>query len=287
MKPIFKNHNNVIIIVANDNYCNQAKSLFYSLYNNDWHGDYLLITDNSMSEDNIKSFEKKKINVRVYDDFINYSKFNKIGKHNGSNILYQKLYIFDTFIKNWEIILYLDCDIIVQKNIKNLLNFDKNYIDNENIYVDKESKTNYNTKLGLFSQFNISDDKNLPYYHYNNNHVLTLKKELEKKYNMLESNFNTGCILFNSNIIKNDTIQKLKELSEKYYCISRNADQGIINIYFYKKWKQLPQTFIKYKKTKDINIDKCNLIHTLGGNRAPWKENNLYYKQWKNNLHKF
>jgi len=87
------------------------------------------------------------------------------------------------------------------------------------------------------------------YFRWNLSHQFDLKnepeivKKLYDNFDMnIKDNFQATMMLFDSNIILEDTVSKLKELSDTYP-ISVAVDQGTFNLYFLcirKIWKLMP-----------------------------------------------
>ena len=69
---------------------------------------------------------------------------------------------------------------------------------------------------------------------------LLLKKLEERRVCLNEKVFNSGVFVFKTGIIKKNTFDKLMEILYSFSEEILLADQPVLNICFYKKWKSLP-----------------------------------------------
>jgi lipopolysaccharide biosynthesis glycosyltransferase len=255
-----KNEKNILVTLADRNYVDLAKQLFSSVYfNAGWTGDYMLLAHN-IPEKEINWFQKRGILVKKCEPLY----YKKLIKGYSSTIL-SKFYLFAEEMKKWQNIIYLDADIIVRANLDDLAKV-----------------------KGFAAVLDLQFPKLL--------FQLKSSKELFKefsRYNLDEPPFNSGVLAFSTNIIEKDTFSKLKEFFKKYGKYSRFPDQGIFNLFFYKKWKKLPliyninpeylfKIFLKLKRVDAI------ILHFTGGSRKHSKaltsDKYQFYKEWKYNL---
>ena len=243
--------------LADKNYVEQAKQLFSSVYwNAGWDGDYMLLC-HGIPEKELKWFRNKGILVKKC---MPLKGFNLV---NLPIIVYAKFYLFTEEFKKWETILYLDSDIIVKKSL--------NYI--------KKLKGFWAAKDILNP--NISDQFGKIKLYSNAFRGFTDKYELSKMA------FNAGVFIFDSKIINNKTYPELLLLSEKYSNATRYNEQGILNLYFYDKWKKLPVTFNVFANmtANELKRHSATIIHFTGP-KKPWAEKKGFYNEWKKNLQK-
>ncbi len=103
----------------------------------------------------------------------------------------------------------------------------------------------------------------------------------------------SGVMVFSSDIIKSDMTDKVRSLLYQFGSITKYGDQGIQNLYFYKKWQPLPlyyNTFPAYVQDKfhlPFPSIKATILHFAdeGEQNKPWDTHNYFYKEWKHNLH--
>ena len=120
--------NEVVVLVADKNYKEHAKSLFVNIKKEgQWDGDYCLLTN--MVEDEYREFVDKGIYVKQI---------------NMSNPFYVKFSVFDSFFKQWKKVMYLDCDILINESLSKIQNLDE-----VDMYCDGEK----NTVRDLFSMW--------------------------------------------------------------------------------------------------------------------------------------
>lgn len=175
--------------------------------------------------------------VYFYTDDLKYYNFNKLKEYNiilkhfddikftkstlellkktwraDKLIQYHKCYLFNIFFKQWDKILYLDSKTKVLKDINSFfdINCDNKLIANSDTYPTNKWK--------LDVQFEKDLNKDL-------------YKKLEEEFNLNCDYFQTGVMLFDTNIINNNTFNDLINMINKYP-ISRTNEQGIMNLYF-------------------------------------------------------
>jgi len=255
---------NLVVTLADENYIEQAKQLFSSVYwNAGWKGDYMLLA-HEIPEKKLKWFRDKGILVKKCKPLNN----KKSEKH---SVYLSKLYLFTSEFKKWENIVYLDSDIIVCGPLNELIKI-KGFAAKKK---KKISKMFINT---LFTKIESVNKKTL--------------NQLKKNYNLKKRGFNSGVMVFCTDIIKKNAFSKLKELYKVYKEIRIHKDQGILNLFFYEKWAKLPLTFnwryhyigfsIFNKKPKSAI---SRIIH-FAGNTKPWNSKCSFYNEWKDNLKK-
>lgn len=151
-------------------------------------------------------------NIKFSEDFLNIQKkldrpplwFNKIFQ-------FHKFHLFNTFFKQWNYILYLDCKITIFKDISPIIN----QITENTLLAHSDAYPYYNRNLD--DQF----DKSFTEYFNNLNNI----------YNLNIDYFQTTIMLYDTSIINNDTYDNLYNLLIEYP-ISKTNDQGIIALYF-------------------------------------------------------
>lgn len=140
-----------------------------------------------------------------------------------------KLHLFNTFFKKWSYIFYLDCGINIFSDISPILN----EVTENTLLAHSDAFPTYEWKL--HTQF---DKTNTEYF-----------TKLNNTYNLNDDYFQTTIMLYDTQIIKDDTYDNLLNLLLEYP-ISITNDQGIIALYF---------TNIQplFKQIKTHNEDTC------------------------------
>ena len=140
------------------------------------------------------------------------------------NFQYQKFYIMHTFFRRWTNILYLDAGMKIHGPLKRLIT---KCTDMDTLYAQSDSYPFFNWKLT--SQFCLELDEEKA-------------SHLQSHFNLNTNYFQSTIMIYNTSIIKDDTVERLFYLSS-LYPFSRRNDQGIFNLYFTcekKCWQQLP-----------------------------------------------
>jgi hypothetical protein len=125
---------------------------------------------------------------------------------------WHKVHIFDAYFKRWKKCLYIDAGMHIFKPIEKIINLDCT----NKIIAHSDAYPTYEWKLKI--QF---DDKQFP----------ELYKELISNYDMEIDYFQSGILLYDTNIIDDNTKKDILDLSNKYIN-SRTNEQGIMNLYF-------------------------------------------------------
>ena len=252
----------VLVIISDKNYLEHAKSLFSNVVNEGkWDGDLCLIANNLIGYD-LSDFEKYGVKI-LYRNCDNKFRIN--------------LHVFDIYFKQWDYVIYMDCDFMVFKDLNLLF---ENY------------DTNFHGLLADVEPFKIKDylcqgwDFNLKEQSL---------KFLESRYDLNKNGFNAGFFSFNTNVINENTLDDLFFLENEIkdvnnHIIPTGSDQPIFNLFF--------NNNVDY--IKNNNICFCGLIneetiaaHFCGGDR-PWSRtefSNLFGMSYKDkyteNLNKF
>ena len=231
---------NAVILIANLIYIKYAKYLINNIKdkNKDNDFDIVVIT-------NDEDF------IQVQNQLKNYPVIIR-SVDNENNIFYLKYHIFDEYFKQWENILYLDCDTIILGDINNLFNLT-------------------NTTHQMFANFEPWEiiryfDSYCPQTEDNFKDYESLLKE--KSIN--SKGFNTGILLYNSSIISKETTHEIYKYHEKYQKINKHTgngtDQPIINLVFQEKCKEIPNNYFAYWEAYNQNSLILHFTHW----HAPW-----------------
>ena len=239
--------NTAITVMANKPYLKFFEQIHYDLRETGkYYGDIILLTDEKTNCKKINKLNDKKINIKRFNK-IKFSRnannnLNKIkfGRNKTKQFQWHKFYLFNEFFKNWNFIFYLDINMKIRNNINELLKL----ASKDTLFAPYDAFPNLDWKLK--SQFDTEN----PLY-----------DELKQKYDLENPKyFQTGILFFDTGIIRKNTFKRLSELTETYP-ISKNNEQGIMNLYFlydFPVFKRLPEN-VQSKKTysywKLENID--------------------------------
>lgn len=214
----------VVAVVANYKY---LKKYFYNFItqlriNGKYSGDVLVITSFYTPTFLIRSLNKdKKVKVKRFKNIKFNSKTKKYLKELNTGIQpnrfktkkfqWNKLNLFDPYLKKWKFVFYLDINMKIHKNINKLLEIKPHNV----LFARSDSYPDYITKLS--SQF---DQTNL------------LFEKLESSYNLNTTNyFQTGILYFDTSIINEKTKKDILNLVAEFP-ISTTNEQGILNLFF-------------------------------------------------------
>lgn len=218
-----------VVFLCNKNYLNKfLKSYNELITNGNYKGDVLLIIGDDLTENEIK-----KLNLNIYiKKFPNIIFPNEIEKQMESvrklyddraikkKFQWHKLHLFNIYLKKWEYILYLDCGINIYSDISKIIDEkEKN-----RLVAHSDTYPTYVKKLK--DQFDVNKD---------------LFNKLNNTFNLNVDHFQTTIMLYDTDIIKENTFTKLYELS-KLIPISLTNEQAIMSLYFIlikPKWKKL------------------------------------------------
>lgn len=208
----------VLVLAADSNYTNQAKALISSAVSQGkWKHDICIITD-GLSGDQIKEFSDKGIYI----------------KENAANLnnYYIKFNIFSEYFKQWDKVLYVDCDILFSGDINCLMDINLDFM------CEKELQRGKGYPTGNY--FNKPLDPQL-------------YEKIDKEYDLNQDSFNSCCILYNTNILKSGdkTFDDIAELKSELDLINTHnggggTDQPILNLYFQNIWKEFPDSMVTY-----------------------------------------
>ncbi len=139
-------------------------------------------------------------------------------------IQYQKFHVFDTWFKQWDVVFYIDSGIQIYGDL-NRMKASCDPLSSE-FYAHSNGYPNYDEFGSLRKQFN-------------HNLSQSISDTLDSQYNLSVDSFQSTVMVFNTNLIEESTVLDLFTLTSIFPIANRN-DQGILNLYFYKLWKQLP-----------------------------------------------
>jgi lipopolysaccharide biosynthesis glycosyltransferase len=249
---------NLLVTLADKNYILQARQLFSGVYwNAGWAGDYMLLA-HEVDEEELKWFRDKGILIKKCAPLFKGS----LGEREYSTNVLDKFYLFTEEFKKWEHIVFLDGDIIVRASLDAL------------------------TKTKSLASPKTCKDYFKYYFTNGENNELSL---LKKEYNLNRPAFNSGVLSFHTQIIKEDTFDKLIAVFKKFASLS-NGDDSIMNLFFYEQWVKVPLVFnvlvhnFGLKKYKAIILHFNKPAKLSEQNLRPWDKGNRYYEEWKTNL---
>jgi lipopolysaccharide biosynthesis glycosyltransferase len=256
----------VLVTLADENYVEQAKQLFSSAYwNGGWDGDYLLLSY-KIPEKKLKWFRKKGIFIFKCKELCKNSAIRNYRSITWTKSVINKFYLFDYSFKRWETLVFLDSDIIVRGSIKKLKEME-GFSAVKDVFPKLKMQWVYPIIL------DFKEDK--------------LKfKEIKKKFNLNSDSFNSGVMVIDTELIEKNTFLEIINLFEKYKNLAILGEQSILNLFFYKKWNEIPVVYNNSSLHLEKNPSlKSVIIHS---NFPPkfWDDKSLFKNEWKENLQK-
>ena len=216
------NQNICVVFLCNKLYFNKFINTCQQLITKGkYKGDICLVIGDDLNNDKLLDCDFIKANniiIKYFPDIQFTSKFidiqkNMIRPRHWFRKLFQfhKLHLFNTYFKQWNYIFYLDCGIKIFSNISPMIN----EVTENTLLAHSDAYPTYKWKL--HNQF---DKTNTEYF-----------TKLNNTYNLNIDYFQTTIMLYDTNIITDNTYNNLLNLLKE--CpISKTNDQGIIALYF-------------------------------------------------------
>jgi hypothetical protein len=139
-------------------------------------------------------------------------------------VQYLKFYLFDTWFKQWDVVFYIDAGMCIYGDLNRMKMACEP--DPGVLYVHSNGYPLYSDFGMLRRQFETYLDT-------------FITDQLESHYDLNADSFQSTAMIFHTSCNKETTVSDLWDLTYKYPIGNRN-DQGILNLYFYKRWKQIP-----------------------------------------------
>ena len=188
--------------------------------NGKYQGDICLIIGDDLNNDVVLKHDilvKNNVIVKYFPNIEFTKEFldvnNNIrsdGRNISSRFQWHKLYLFDTFFKNWDYMFYVDCGMHIFSDISPMIASRKA----NKLLAHYDNFPFFKDKLG--SQFDET------HYYF---------KKLSNKYNLEANHFQTGMMLYSTSIIEANTFSDLCNLMLEYP-FSMTNEQPIIALYF-------------------------------------------------------
>ena len=220
--------NNIcIVFVSNKSYFSKFISTSTQLIKNgNYKGDICLIISDDLVNNQLLDCDIIKNNNIIIKKFNNIEvppiKRECAVKKNKVDGCAMKFHLFNTFFKKWKFIFYIDCGIKIMGDISPIINEAKE----NTLLAHSDSYPTYKWKLSRqFSQ------KYMEYFTLLNNN-----------YDLNIDYFQSTVLLYDTNIIEENTFNEIIDLYHKYPIGIWN-DQPYLSLYFIHikpYWKQIP-----------------------------------------------
>lgn len=253
-------------------YANTAKQFFASAcLNGGWDEDCMVLTPD-LSERETAWFEARGIQVARLDNIYTEQEWrmNTIPTTRFPALITLKYYLFKDEFRKWDTIIHMDTDIIIRGTIEEL----------------KEAPGFAAVRPPSLSRIR--------------NHFLLDPQEIVSKRQLesLKSGFDLDAPAFNIGVFafrpgsdsERGMFDKLRDLLFEYGRICKYPEQGMLNLVFQNKWKELPLQFnLGVAALEELKVPMSlvdgNVLH-FNGRRKPWDEAHPFHGEWKSNLQK-
>lgn len=215
-----------IITFCNKNYLTKAEHTINDLKQRGYNDDIVLIVGNDLKDQCEEIEQRYGIIVKHFPDIDRSVVIEKMkgksfgdGRQYNKTFQWHKIHCFNEYFKQWDVCMIIDAGMWIFKPVDKFFNLDwKN-----KILAHSDAYPEYTRKL----------DNQFENFHFDG-----LFKQLEHIYDLYVDYFQSTVMLFDTDIIKSDTIGDILELADTYYNCKTN-EQGILNLYFKDIWEQL------------------------------------------------
>lgn len=186
------NDKNIIFCIANNSILEMVKNLVKSADKNN-----IKLVLFALDEKIVKNMKNKCVIVKYFSSDIENNKFYKYGTEEFKKVIFQRFLIGNEILKKGKTYIYLDVDIVINKNFEShILNQFKN--------TDYDCLIQFNGTNGCTGFFAMRPTKN----------SISFNLDLLEKYNY--KNYNLNQPFFNGVIVKNNLL-KVKYLNRAHY----------------------------------------------------------------------
>jgi hypothetical protein len=211
-----------VVLTTNKSYFNKFLQTCQQLRTvGNYSGDICLVIGDDLNGDVLLQdpfFIQHNIIIKHFPNIrfpMNFLKVNNQIRGDGRNLTkkfqWHKMHLFNVFFKKWNYIFYLDSGMTIFSDIAPITNQRKK----GTLLAHSDAYPTYEWKL--HTQF----DPSITDYFY----------KLNKKYNLDIDYFQTTILLYDTNIIEDNTFDILYKLALEYP-ISKTNEQGIMALYF-------------------------------------------------------
>lgn len=247
-------NDNIIVLLCNKKYLDKCIKTIFDLktigkYNkiedkiilikgDDWDLNNISKEYKNIIENNCLLIHFSDLNLdEIHKKHLEYPYSSPWDNHISKTFQWHKFYIFHSYFKQYKKILYLDVGIKIYSDIHPLFK-----IDCTNKLLAHSDAYPYQNGWKLKIQFEMEANKDCAV-------------QLENNYNLDIDYFQSTIMLFDTNIISDNTFDELIKLMNKYP-ISKTNEQAIMNLYFNcdkKFWKQIPLGYYDYMRRENYN----------------------------------
>jgi hypothetical protein len=253
---------NLLVTIADENYLEPARQLFACVhFDAGWSGDLMLLA-HDVPEEKLVPFRERGIRVRPVGAW--HREHPSV--YHPTPVL-SKFYLFTPEFREWDRVLYLDGDMMFWSSLDRLARV-----------------------KGLAA---ISDRTDLAWqFRKRSEQTEDLYRDLSRRYDLRQEAFNTGLLAYSTDVIREDTLAELQSLYLRFEKLQASADQGVLNLYFYRRWRRVPDFYaaLRHVPARFFFVPKYEL-RTIGrhfvGRPRVWDPANPWHAEWKRSLARF
>lgn len=221
---------NLLVTAADQKYLLAAKLFFINAYQNSgWSGDYMLLA-HDIPDSDLLWFTERGILIKKCPALIDSL------PDRWPPVVLDKFYLFSSEFKQWQHIIYLDSDMLIQASLEKLTQI----TGLASLNIDPFFKRTY-----LRDYFNYESP----------NFNQSLFKQIEETYHLDSLGFSGGLLAFNSDLIDQDLFKRMTNLIP-ILNFSQWGEEAILNLVFNQRWQRLARP---YNLSPDIIQDLCGI----------------------------
>jgi lipopolysaccharide biosynthesis glycosyltransferase len=254
---------NVLVTLADERFLDQAKQVFSCIHlRSRWSGDYLLLA-HDVPDEQLEPFRERGILVEPCKGWV-----VEKGSHFHPPTVLSKFELFTPRFRAWEHVVFADGDTMFWGSLEGL--------------ARRRGFGAISERRPLTNQFEAPSEQNA-----------ALHAELAQRVDLQQPTFNSGFMAFRTDVIREDSLQHLRDLYLRYAPIQfhRYSDQPALNLYF-REWRALPDIYAAIRARAErrfgLAYDELPVVgRHFAGNPRPWNPGHPSYDEWRDNLARF
>ncbi len=253
----------VLVTLADERFLDQAKQVFACVhFRSRWSGDYLLLA-HEVPDEQLEPFRERGILVQPCKGWLEEK---QKGFHPPTVL--SKFELFTPRFRAWEHVIFADGDTMFWGSLEGL--------------ARRPGFGAVSERKPLRKEFGAPSEQND-----------ALHAELAQRIDLEQPVFNTGFMSFRTECIREESLQRIRELHLRYAPIQRHrySDQPALNLYF-REWQALPDIYAAIRghaeKRFGLPSQKLPVVgRHFAGNPRPWMPDHPCYDEWQHNLARF
>jgi hypothetical protein len=256
--------NRLLVTLADAGFLDPARQLFACVhFNAGWSGDLMLLAHDVPDAD-LAPFRERGIRVREAERWVAGPR----GEHFHPPTCLAKFEVFHRDFRDWDRVVYLDGDMMFWASL--------------DAVCEGRGLRAVSERRPLSRQYSRRDADP------------ALAGELATRADLGREAFNSGLMAFSTDLIADDTLQRLRDLWERYQSVQFHpfGDQPALNLMFQPQWHPLPDFFaaIRDHSARYFHLpeDGLRMIGKhFAGTPRPWENTHPLHAEWRANLARF